>query len=109
METSLPDVSVILPILNEEQNLTNCISAILNQDYGGKIEVILALGPSKDKTNEIAKKLEITDSRIKLVENPSGQTAAGLNLAIAKSNYEIICRIDGHSEISKDSSQGRVS
>ena len=102
METSLPEVSVILPILNEEQNLTNCISAILNQDYGGKIEVILALGPSKDKTNEIAKKLEITDSRIKLVENPSGQTAAGLNLAIAKSNYEIICRIDGHSEISKD-------
>jgi succinoglycan biosynthesis protein ExoA len=102
METSLPEVSVILPILNEEQNLTNCISAILNQDYGGKIEVILALGPSKDKTNETAKKLEATDSRIKLVENPSGQTAAGLNLAIAKSNYEIICRIDGHSEISKD-------
>jgi glycosyltransferase involved in cell wall biosynthesis len=102
METSLPEVSVILPILNEEQNLTNCISAILNQDYGGKIEVILALGPSKDKTNEIAKKLEATDSRVKLVENPSGQTAAGLNLAIAKSNYEIICRIDGHSEISKD-------
>ena len=58
METSLPEVSVILPILNEEQNLTNCISAILNQDYGGQIEVILALGPSKDKTNEIAKKLQ---------------------------------------------------
>ena len=95
-----PSITVILPILNEETDLQNCISAILQQDYAGEIEIILALGPSKDKTNQIAQNLAAADKRIKLVNNPTGQTAKGLNLAIAESSFEIICRIDGHSEIS---------
>jgi glycosyltransferase involved in cell wall biosynthesis len=99
---TFPPVSVILPILNEERDLSNCISAILQQDYPSNIEVILALGPSKDKTTQIAEKLSELDPRIKLVNNPTGQTAAGLNLAIKASSYEIICRIDGHSEISNN-------
>jgi len=97
---SAPSVTVILPILNEEADLQNCISAILQQDYAGEIEIILALGPSKDKTNQIASDLAAGDKRIKLVNNPTGQTAKGLNLAIKESSFEIICRIDGHSEIS---------
>jgi len=101
MSTQLnPAVSVILPILNEERDLQECISAILKQDYAGDLEIILALGPSTDNTNQIAKSLAESDFRIKLVENPTGKTAAGLNLAIAAASNEIICRIDGHSEIS---------
>lgn len=101
MSTQLnPGVSVILPILNEERDLNECISAILQQKYDGKFEVILALGPSTDNTNQIAKSLAQSDSRIKLVDNPTGKTAAALNLAIAAASFEIICRIDGHAEIS---------
>ena len=98
--STFPPVSVILPILNEERDLSNCISAILQQDYPSEIEVILALGPTEDKTTQIAEKLSASDTRIKLVSNPTGQTAVGLNLAIKVSSNEIICRIDGHSEIS---------
>jgi len=101
MSTQLnPAVSVILPILNEERDLSDCISAILQQKYDGKLEVILALGPSTDNTNQIANSLAQADSRIKLVNNPTGKTAAALNLAIAAASSEIICRIDGHAEIS---------
>ena len=101
MSTQLnPGVSVILPILNEERDLSECISAILQQKYDGKFEVILALGPSTDNTNQIAKSLAQSDSRIKLVDNPTGKTATALNLAIAAASFEIICRIDGHAEIS---------
>jgi len=96
-----PGVSVVLPILNEERFLADAITAILAQKYGGELEVILALGPSKDRTNEIALALSAQDSRVVLVENPTGRTAAGLNAAIAKAHFEIICRIDGHAEISK--------
>jgi len=95
-----PGVSVVLPILNEERYLFDSITAILAQHYEGPLEVILALGPSKDRTNEIAAQLAAADSRVHLVENPSGRTAAALNLAIAASQYSIICRIDGHAEIS---------
>ena len=98
--SSFPPVSVILPILNEERDLNQCITAILQQDYPSEIEIILALGPSKDKTTMIAEKLSAADKRIKIVNNPSGKTATGLNLAIKISSYEILCRIDGHSEIS---------
>ena len=98
--SSFLPVSIILPILNEERDLNQCITAILQQDYPADIEIILALGPSIDKTTIIAEKLSAADKRIKLVNNPSGQTATGLNLAIKMSSYEILCRIDGHSEIS---------
>ena len=100
MNEVLPGVSVVLPILNEERDLDQSISAILKQDYPSQFEVILALGPSKDRTNEIASALAARDSRVILVDNPSGRTANGLNSAIAKSRYPIISRIDGHSEIS---------
>ncbi len=96
-----PGVSVVLPILNEERFLADAITAILAQEYPGELEIILALGPSRDRTNEIAKALHEKDSRIVLVENPTGRTAAGLNAAIAAAKFEIICRIDGHAEISK--------
>lgn len=97
---SLMGVSVILPILNEERDLRESVSAILAQNYQGDFEVILALGPSIDKTMEIAKELANADSRVVLVDNPTGRTANGLNAAIAKSKFPIISRIDGHAEIS---------
>ena len=97
---SLPQVSVILPILNEARALVASISAILRQDYPPGFEVILALGPSKDDTNRIATELAAKDARIILVDNPTGRTANGLNAAISKSRYPIISRIDGHAEVS---------
>jgi len=94
-----PAVSVILPVLNEEAHLEESILAILAQDYRGLFEVILALGPSNDRTDEIAKSLSARDSRVKLVANPTGKTAAGLNLAVAASNHPIVIRVDGHAKI----------
>jgi glycosyltransferase involved in cell wall biosynthesis len=92
---SEPAVSVIIPVLNEERFLKQSVEAILNQNYSGQLEIILALGPSKDQTNVIAQELA-KDQRIKLVENPSGRTAAALNNAIKNSEFDIIVRLDGH-------------
>ncbi len=92
---SEPAVSVIIPVLNEERFLKQSVQAILNQNYSGELEVILALGPSKDQTDKIAQELS-QDKRIKLVENPSGKTASALNNAIKKSNFDIVVRLDGH-------------
>ena len=94
-----PAISVILPVLNEEPHLAESVTAILAQDYAGKFEVSLALGPSRDRTNKVAEELAARDSRVKLVANPSGKTAAGLNLAIAASENPVIVRVDGHAKI----------
>jgi cellulose synthase/poly-beta-1,6-N-acetylglucosamine synthase-like glycosyltransferase len=37
-----------------------------------------------------------------VVSNPTGRTAAGLNLAVAASRYSIIVRVDGHSRIPRN-------
>ncbi len=97
-----PAISVILPILNEEAHLKGAINSILSQDYQGKTEVILAVGPSHDRTLEIAQQLSQQDSRVVIVANPTGRTAAGLNLALKKSQSPVIVRVDGHAQIPKN-------
>ncbi len=102
-ETSRQEgVSVILPVLNEEPYLTQAVGAILSQDYLGQMEIVLSIGPSKDRTLEVAQGLAAQDSRVVLIENPTGRTAAGLNLAISKSRFPIIVRVDGHAEIPRN-------
>ena len=90
---------MILPVLNEEKYLEDAVKAILAQKYDGKIEVILAVAPSEDRSLEIAQRLHINDARVVIVDNPTGRTAAGLNRAIATAQYSIIVRVDGHSNI----------
>lgn len=94
-----PSISVILPVLNEESHLAGAVTSILSQKYLGSIEIILAVGPSKDRTHEIALQLSQQDSRVVIVENPSGRTAAGLNLALRASKSPVVVRVDGHAQI----------
>ena len=98
----LPAISVILPVLNEESHLEGAVLSVLSQDYRGPLEIILALGPSRDRTNEIATKLASHDNRVKLLDSPTGKTAAGLNLALAASKSPVIVRVDGHAQIPKN-------
>ncbi len=95
-------VSVILPILNEELYLKDAVHSILSQDYRGNFEVVLAVGPSKDRTHEIADQLHREDTRVIVVENPTGRTAAGLNAALQASTGSVIVRVDGHAQIPRD-------
>jgi len=91
-----------MPVLNEENYLASAINAILAQNYAGNIRIVLALGPSTDKTNEVAADLQSQDPRISTVENPSGRTPDGLNAALAATTESVIVRVDAHSELSAD-------
>ncbi len=93
---SLPGVSVVMPVLNEERHLAQAVRSILAQDYSGNWDVIVALGPSTDRTNEIARDLATADPRVTSVPNPTGRTPNGLNAAIAASKNPIVVRSDGH-------------
>jgi glycosyltransferase involved in cell wall biosynthesis len=88
-----------MPILNEERHLAAAVGRILDQDYPGDLQVIMAVGPSSDRTHEIAEELAASDDRLQVVDNPTGRTPAGLNLGIAAAKYDIIARVDGHGEL----------
>jgi glycosyltransferase involved in cell wall biosynthesis len=87
-----------MPVLNEEGHLEASVESILSQQYPSAMELILALGPSHDMTNDIAAKLAKQDKRVKLLDNPRGLTTVGLNAAIKIAKHDYIIRIDAHSE-----------
>lgn len=98
--SNLPAVAVVIPVLNEEEHLPSCISSILQQNYPGRLRIVLAIGPSTDRTLEVATKLSEMDSRIQIVMSPTGRTPDSLNLAISNCQEDVIVRVDAHSELS---------
>lgn len=92
-------VSVIMPVRNEEKHLREAVLRVLDQDYEGGLEILLAVGPGEDRTEEIALELAAADDRIVVLANPAGVTPAGLNVAIAAARHPVIVRVDGHGEL----------
>jgi glycosyltransferase involved in cell wall biosynthesis len=97
-----PAVSVVMPVLNEARHLRTAVRHILDQDYPGPIEVVIALGPSRDGTDRIAAELAAEDDRVRTVPNPTGKTPCALNAAVRASRYEIVVRVDGHGLLPPD-------
>jgi len=93
----LPAVSVVMPVLNEEKHLAESVACVLGQQYPGGFELVLAIGPSKDRTEAIARELAAADHRITVVPNPTGQIASAMNAAVKTARHAIITRIDAHS------------
>lgn len=91
-------VSVVVCVLNEERHVAEAVQHALRQDHLGPLELVVALGPSRDRTDEIVAELAALDPRIRMVRNPDprGATPAGLNAAVAESMYPVVVRIDGH-------------
>ena len=96
---SWPGVSVVIPVLNEERHLAAAVRRVLEQAYPGELELILAVGPSQDRTHEIADALAAADPRIRVVDNPAGRTPHALNLGVAAAAHDIVVRVDGHGEL----------
>ncbi len=94
-----PGLTVVMPVLNEEQHLAAAVGKVLDQDYPGELEVILALGPSTDRTSEIAAGLSAADDRVRLLDNPAARTPHALNLGFAAAKHDIVARVDGHGEL----------
>jgi glycosyltransferase involved in cell wall biosynthesis len=95
-------VSIVLCVLNEQRHIAMAVRHALDQDHPGPLELVIALGPSRDRTDEIVAELAAADPRIRSVPNPSGSTPAGLNAAIAVTGYPVIARIDGHALLPRE-------
>ena len=93
-----------MPILNEERHLEEAVDAVLGQDYPGAIELVLALGPSRDRTDAIAERICARDPRVLTVRNPSGRTPEALNAALARLSADtgLVVRVDGHGLLDRD-------
>src|SRR4029077_1062192 len=82
-----PAVSVVMPVLDEERHLREAVRGVLDQEYPGELELVMALGPSTDRTDEIAAELVAANPRVRSVRNPAGTTPAALNAAVGAARH----------------------
>ena len=95
-----PNVSIIIPTYNEENNIANCLASILSLNYPRKkIEIIVTDDGSKDRTAKIIQEYK----NVKLLtQNHLGKSEA-LNNGIKKSSHEYILTVDADVILDKDS------
>lgn len=101
--SSLPMVTVIMPVLNEAAFIRHSLGAVLQQDYpADHLEILVIDGGSIDGTQSIVQKMLADRPASHLLDNPRRMQAAALNLGISKAQGDVIIRVDGHTVIAPD-------
>jgi glycosyltransferase involved in cell wall biosynthesis len=92
---NLPRISFIMPTLNAEAILENCLASIARQNYPReKMEVILADARSADRTRDIAKKFGAI-----VLDDDGKNMEEGKRLALRHATGEFIVFVDADNEI----------
>ena len=100
---TLPLVSVVIPMRNEEAWIERCLGTVQAQDYPWeRVEILVADGMSTDGSRRMLAEMAESDPRIHVIDNPGLIVPTGLNLAIAAARGEIIARIDAHTVLESD-------
>lgn len=87
-------VSVVIPTLNSEKTLRDCLKSIAEQDYTyDNLEIIIADGGSTDKTLDIVSEFSAT-LNIQVVSNPLKTGEAGKAAGLKHAKNDIIALID---------------
>lgn len=91
-----PTVSVVVPARNSVETLPDAVASALAQAHAGALDVVIAVGPSDDGTEDVAAGLADEHPEVTVVDNPAGVTPAALNAAIAASTGQVVVRLDAH-------------
>lgn len=102
LESSL-DVTIIMPIYNEEAFIARSLQAVLEQDYPVEhLEILVVDGMSTDGTREIVSALQSQCSNVKLLDNPGRIVSTALNIGLRHVQGNIVILVGGHCEIAPD-------
>jgi GT2 family glycosyltransferase len=92
--TSVPAVSVVLPVYNGEPYLVEALESILGQTFDD-FELIAVCDPSStDNSHGLLDAVARRDSRVHVLEGPIRNLVAALNLGLSRARGEFIARMD---------------
>lgn len=90
-------VSVVIPCLNEEKYIHDCLKSLIENGYNKtEFEILVIDGGSIDGTIGIIKTLQNEFPHIKIISNPRKKTPFALNLGIYNAVYEYILIAGAH-------------
>ena len=90
------DVSVLVPVFNEERQIRQSVAAMQAQRFDGTVELLFADGRSEDRTREILEELAERDPRVRVLDNPLRGIPSGLNVCLREARGEYVARMDAH-------------
>jgi glycosyltransferase EpsE len=93
MQNNMPEVSVVMSVFNDGDNLAKSIDSILNQTFTN-FEFIIVNDGSTDLTSDILTAYKNNDVRIKLIQQDNKGLASSLNTGINNSKAQLIARMD---------------
>ena len=94
---ALPEVSVIIPCLNEAKFIGQCLESVLGGDFpSNDLEILVVDGASDDGTAGIVDGYAARFANICRLDNPRRNTPAALNIGLARARGGIIVRLDAH-------------
>ena len=90
-----PGVAMLVPCHNEEENVRETVTQLLNQQYPN-FEVIAINDGSSDQTQQILEEMAEQDKRLRVIQLAKNQgKAVALNTAALLTNKEFLVCIDG--------------
>jgi len=99
----LPFVSIIIPMMNEEKYISQCLQSIVKQKYPKELmEVLVIDGMSEDSSRRIVMEFSKRYPYIVLLDNVKRKTTFALNKGISESKGDIIIRVDAHCYLEPD-------
>ncbi len=96
------DISVLIPVFNEERHLRAAAREMLAQEFEGTIEFLFIDGGSDDASPAILAELAAADSRVRILQNPERRTPNALNIGLRHARGEFIARMDAHTIYRED-------
>jgi glycosyltransferase involved in cell wall biosynthesis len=86
-----PLVSVVVPTLNAERYLEECLGALLAQEWPrDRLEILVADGGSDDRTLDIARSLGVD----RILANPLKTGEAGKAVGVKAARGDLVCSVD---------------
>jgi len=95
-------VSVVIPVRNDADGLPAAVASVLAQRDVEPAEIWLAVGPSEDGTEAVARDLAKRHPEVTVLENHPGGIADGLNLGLAAAGAEVLVRLDARCTLPED-------
>lgn len=92
--SSLPLISVIVPVYKVEAYLRRCLESICSQSYHN-LEILCVDDGSPDDSIEILREFACHDLRIKVIRKPNGGLSTARNAALDVAHGEWITGVDG--------------
>jgi glycosyltransferase involved in cell wall biosynthesis len=96
------EVSVLIPVLDEERHLTDAIASVLGQTLTGSAEFLFIDGGSEDGSVAILEEHAARVPRLRVLHNPQRRTPNALNIGLRAARGTYVARMDAHAHYPPD-------